>query len=50
MATTKTTATTTTMKTNTTTNDPSSDQLRARLHKLGLFGLLAQWDEVGHQP
>lgn len=33
-----------------TTHDLTPDELRARLHQLGLFGLLAQWDEVGDEP
>jgi DNA replication protein DnaC len=33
-----------------TTSDLTPDELRARLHKLGLHGLLAQWDEIGTQP
>lgn len=33
-----------------TTIDLTPDELRARLHKLGLHGLLAQWDEIQHEP
>jgi DNA replication protein DnaC len=33
-----------------TTCDLAPDELRSRLQQLGLFGLLAQWDEVGHEP
>lgn len=33
-----------------TTSDLTPDELRARLHKLGLHGLLAQWDEIAGQP
>lgn len=33
-----------------TTSDLTPDELRARLHKLGLHGLLAQWDEIADQP
>lgn len=32
------------------TGDLTPEELRARLHKLGLHGLLAQWDEIGNQP
>jgi DNA replication protein DnaC len=33
-----------------TTSDLTADELRTRLRKLGLYGLLAQWDEIGNQP
>jgi hypothetical protein len=33
-----------------TTSDLTPDELQARLHKLGLHGLLAQWDEIVDQP
>jgi DNA replication protein DnaC len=33
-----------------TTSDLTPDELRARLHKLGLHGLLAHWDQLAGQP
>ena len=33
-----------------TTSDLTPDELRARVYKLGLHGLLAQWDEIADQP
>jgi DNA replication protein DnaC len=32
------------------TSDLTAEELRARLHKLGLHGLLARWDELADQP
>uniref|UniRef100_UPI003D13E3B5 ATP-binding protein n=1 Tax=Haliangium sp. TaxID=2663208 RepID=UPI003D13E3B5 len=33
-----------------TTSDLTPDELRARLRKLGLYGLLAQWDDICDEP
>jgi DNA replication protein DnaC len=33
-----------------TTSELTLDELRARLHKLGFYGLLAQWDEISDLP
>ena len=33
-----------------TISELTPNELRARLRKLGLYGLLAQWDEIGNQP
>lgn len=32
------------------TSDLTAEELRARLHKLGLHGVLARWDELADQP
>lgn len=33
-----------------TTNDPSPEELKQRLHKLGLYGVLAHWDDFANEP